>query len=350
VDGQNFMENARVRWGATDLTTLNISSTQLTATVQSTDITQGGLITVTVFNPPPGGGTSNGVAFTLNNPLPGVTTLTPNSALAGSGQLVVTVDGSSFVNGAVVRWNGTDLATNFVGPGQLTATIPAANLATAGTATITVFNPAPGGGLSNGVTFSILQPNPNPVILTLTPTWILTGSPGFDLALDGFGFMNGSVVRWNGTDLATTFVNSAQLTAAIPTANLAAAGTATITVFNPAPGGGLSNGVLFSVRDTNPLPVITGILPPAAAIGTPGISVTVLGMGFADGAVVRWNGTDRQTLFVNNDHLTAVFTTADLAAPTTATVTVFNPLPGGGLSNGQPFLVGYLLYLPVISK
>jgi hypothetical protein len=39
-----------------------------------------------------------------------------------------------------------------------------------------------------------------------------------------------------------------------------------------------------------------------------------------------------------------------LDVQTTATVTVFNPLPGGGLSNGQPFLVGYLLYLTVISR
>jgi hypothetical protein len=43
----------------------------------------------------------------------------------------------------------------------------------------------------------------------------------------------------------TTFVSSTQLTAAIPAANIASAGTAQVKVFNPTPGGGASNAQTF---------------------------------------------------------------------------------------------------------
>jgi hypothetical protein len=56
------------------------------------------------------------------------------------------------------------------------------------------------------------------------------------------------VVRWNGSDRATTFVTATQLGAAISAADVAAAGTATVTVFTPAPGGGTSNGQAFTIN------------------------------------------------------------------------------------------------------
>ena len=57
-------------------------------------------------------------------------------------------------------------------------------------------------------------------------------------------------VRWcAGTvsDRTTTYVSSTKLTAAILASDIAAAGSASVTVFNPAPGGGLSNAVSFLV-------------------------------------------------------------------------------------------------------
>jgi hypothetical protein len=58
--------------------------------------------------------------------------------------MTLTVTGSSFVNGSVVRWNGADLATTFVSATQLTAVIPTASLANVQTAQITVFTPLSG--------------------------------------------------------------------------------------------------------------------------------------------------------------------------------------------------------------
>jgi hypothetical protein len=55
----------------------------------------------------------------------------------------------------VVRWDGSDRLTTFISSSELQAEITASDIATAGTATVTVFNPASGGGTSNSQSFSI---------------------------------------------------------------------------------------------------------------------------------------------------------------------------------------------------
>ena len=65
--------------------------------------------------------------------------------------------------------------------------------------------------------------------------------------------MSGSVVRWNGATRTTTFVSATQLTAAIPAADVAAAGTASVTVQNPPiPGGAGSNTLTFTITGPRP--------------------------------------------------------------------------------------------------
>ena len=60
--------------------------------------------------------------------------------------------------------------------------------------------------------------------------------------------MAGSVVRWNGSDRPTTSNGSINgLIAQISASDIAAAGTAAVTVFNPGPGGGSSNSLTFTI-------------------------------------------------------------------------------------------------------
>jgi IPT/TIG domain-containing protein len=89
------------------------------------------------------------------NPVPALTTLAPASATAGGPAFTLTVNGSSFVSSSVVQWNGAARTTTFVSNRQLTAAIPAGDIAANGTAQVTVRNPAPGGGTSNALTFTI---------------------------------------------------------------------------------------------------------------------------------------------------------------------------------------------------
>ena len=90
-------------------------------------------------------------------------------------------------------------------------------------------------------------PNPVPSITALVPSRATAGEPGFTLAVNGTNFVSNSVVRWNGSDRATTNVSPTQLTAAITAADIPSAGTANVTVFNAAPGGGESTPAAFNI-------------------------------------------------------------------------------------------------------
>src|SRR5271154_1649526 len=90
--------------------------------------------------------------------------------------------------------------------------------------------------------------NPIPFLnQPLVPTAISPGNPAFTLKVSGTGFRPNATINFNRTQLATTFVDAAHLTAAVPAANVANPGTAAVTVVNPAPGGGPSNVVYFQI-------------------------------------------------------------------------------------------------------
>lgn len=90
------------------------------------------------------------------NPIPFLNQpLTPSVASPGSSALTMNLSGTGFVSGATVNFNGAPLTTTFVDKAHLTATLPASNIATPGTALVTVVNPPPGGGRSNPAFFQI---------------------------------------------------------------------------------------------------------------------------------------------------------------------------------------------------
>ena len=93
---------------------------------------------------------------------PTSTSLLPSSAAAGGPAFTLTVNGSNFVSGSVVLWNGTSRNTTFVSLTQLTAAIPAADIAAAGSASVTVRNPDQ--AVSNALTFTITGANASSTI------------------------------------------------------------------------------------------------------------------------------------------------------------------------------------------
>jgi predicted dienelactone hydrolase len=86
----------------------------------------------------------------------------------------------------------------------------------------------------------------------LVPDAIAPGSAGFTLTVNGTGFASGSVVKWNGGPRATTFVSQSRMKATILSSDVVKAGTASITVVNPGPGGGTSNIAYFEVTLPGP--------------------------------------------------------------------------------------------------
>jgi len=93
---------------------------------------------------------------------PMVSVLTPSNFTAGGGAFTLTVNGSGFVSGSTVTWNGAVRTTTFVSPTQLTVAITAADVAVAGWDQMTVFNP--GEGISNAVAFTVTTGSNAPTV------------------------------------------------------------------------------------------------------------------------------------------------------------------------------------------
>jgi FG-GAP-like repeat/Cep192 domain 4/HYDIN/CFA65/VesB-like, Ig-like domain len=134
---------------------------------------------------------SSTAAFAQNHPVPFVNIpLSPSIATPGGSGFTLTVHGAGFVSGATVNWNGHALATAFVNVDELTATVPASDIAVATSAEVTVTNPAPGGGTSNVVYFAVsapatLQFSTSPSSTPLPQSYTVTGAIAADLTRDG---------------------------------------------------------------------------------------------------------------------------------------------------------------------
>lgn len=334
VTGSGFVAGSEVRWNGAARATTFVSGSILEAAIPATDLAAEGTATVTVFNPAPGGGTSAGQVFTVQpaanpNPPPVVGNIAPATATAGDPGFVLVVTGSGFATDAVVRWNGASRPTTFVSPSELRAQIASADIATAGTYPVAVFNPAPGGGLSGSLGFVVQAPaNPVPVLTALNPVSRTAGAGAFTLTVTGGNFLAGSVVRWNGNNRTTTFVSATTLTAAITAADVQSAGTAAVTVFNPAPGGGTSGALSFTITASGGGGgsglAITSLAPISATIGVPSVLVTVNGGGFTTSSVVRWNGANRPTTYVSASQLRVTLPGSDLTADSIGAITVAN--------------------------
>ncbi len=97
-------------------------------------------------------------------------------------------------------------------------------------------------------------------ILSVYPNMVLTGSADMTLSIQGTGYTAQSVVRVDGTDISTSFVDSQHLTAVVPAALLTAVDQLAITVYDPADGGFETTGLsLYVVEEIHPvyLPLIT---------------------------------------------------------------------------------------------
>ena len=272
------------------------------------------------------------------NPAPVLTSVSPISATAGEGDFTLTVSGSAFVPRSSVQWNGAARTTEFVSSSQLRAAISAADIASAGTAQVTVSNPSPGGGTSTAVPFSIV--NPDPTVSSLAPATVIAGSAAFDLTVNGGGFVVGSIVEWDGEPRTTVFVSRSQVRASIAAPDIEAAGTVPIRVVNPTPGGGVSTELTFTIQ--NPVPGVTSLSPAEVWEGSNGLRLEVNGSGFLAGAIVTWGGEDRSTEYAGATRLIASIPGTDLVSAGTVSVRVRNPEPTAGPSDALNFVVAAL--------
>ena len=140
-----------------------VTPTQVSVALLAADIASPGNVTVQMANPPNcvGGQCASNTAslgVTAPPPAPTLTGISPATAGAGGAAFTLTATGSNFAGNSVVQVNGSPRATTFVSPNQLSATILASDLGSAGALSITVFTPAPGGGTSAAQALTITGP------------------------------------------------------------------------------------------------------------------------------------------------------------------------------------------------
>jgi WD40-like Beta Propeller Repeat len=276
----------------------------------------------------------------INYPTPSPNiTLSPSSIQAGQPAFILTVHGGNLTPASAVYWNGTALVTLFTSTSELTAQVPATLIQNAGSASIVVETPSPGGGDTLPVTFEISLPSsPLPQITSLSPSGVSAGSSGLTLTVNGTNFVSQSEVSVNGTIRSSTFQSATSLTASVLAADIATAGPVEIVVINPPPNGGSSNSMPLNV--TNPVPDLGSLSPTTAQAGTTtATTVTVTGTGFVANSTVTINGAPHATIFNTATQLQVTLTAADLAAGGVNQIQVFTPGPGGGTSNTLTFAV-----------
>jgi Divergent InlB B-repeat domain/WD40-like Beta Propeller Repeat len=155
IAGKNFVSQSIVMVNGSARSAAFVNSTSLLASIGAGDLTSAGTLQISVFNPPPDGGSSNSFAFNVNNPLPRLTSLSPTSALAGSASVSLVLSGAGFVPQSTILIDGAPRTTAYSSATQLSAALSAGDLTQGGMAQVQVENPGPGGGTSGVLAFAI---------------------------------------------------------------------------------------------------------------------------------------------------------------------------------------------------
>ena len=287
VNGSNFRPQA----------TVTITNDSTSKTVPATSLTPGqirctlpltglpiGLYNLTVRNSD-GSSDIRQDEFTVKNPLPTITTVTP-AAGYNTGLLPITISGAKFVTGlqaalvnGSINITGTVsglTATKFTGTFNLTG-VPAQLY------NLTVTNP--GGSSVTWKNFiNISSPATSPVIDNFNPqSGVNTAALPF--VVNGSNFRTGATVMiTNGTTTKTvtpTTVTSAKITCSLPLTGLPI-GLYDLMVRNM-DGSNVTRLNAFTVK--NPDPVIT-TLTPVSGYNTGTIPVTITGTKFVSGAAI----------------------------------------------------------------
>lgn len=98
-------------------------------------------------------GTNSGV----QNPVPNITAINPNYGYLNSGEKTVTITGNNFVRGSVARFDGSNRPTAYIDSTRLQMKLYPADMTNLGAHKISVYNPLPGGGFSNAVSYNVIS-------------------------------------------------------------------------------------------------------------------------------------------------------------------------------------------------
>jgi hypothetical protein len=213
------------------------------------------------------------------------------------------------------------------------------------------------GGCSSG-NGNAIPMIPTPIMTNLFPSNVTAGSQGFTMFITGNDFIQNSqgvtFAYWNGSARSTTLnAQTGELEVVILPSDVAAPGTATLSVANPppggsclAPGGNCGTNTFTIVMPQAGDPMITSFSPASVKAGGMPFTLEVDGSNFAVGDVVVWNSQQRPATFVTQGKMTVAITAQDIFVAGLVGVAVSQPgliraslttdFPVVGSSSGTP--------------
>ncbi len=223
------------------------------------------------------------------------------------------IHGTNFVHGFSVKFGATASPTLlFVSATQVNARVPAH---VAGIVDVTVTTPGGTSALSGADKYAYGPPK----LTSFTPA---TGITGSTVTINGSNFVSGTTVKFGTIASPTvTFVSGTQVKAVVP--NGAVAGK--ISTTTPA-------GTAVSATNFTPTLSITSFTPASGPIGT---LLTINGVGFNSGSVVKFNGVTATSIA----HLSSIQMKVHVpTGATTGRITVTNSTtPVGTVTSATSF-------------
>lgn len=245
VQGSGFVGSSIVRWNGDPLETEFWTNSMLRAVVPPHALTEIDSVIVSVYSPPPGGGTTNHMFWIIAaTPMPTINAITPSEfdIIDESFELVIT--GTGYNQSSRVYWDEHPTSTTYVNDTTLLAYMYTGLYASGGHYEVRVVNV---GQVSTKTSDSVLVTarNPEPTISSIIPGSAFRGVDTV-VTIAGHGFNASTRVYWNGEERVPIW-SSGSMRLQLSSSDLSTVGDNTISVANPEPGGGASEALLYPV-------------------------------------------------------------------------------------------------------
>jgi hypothetical protein len=363
IFGNDFNPTSEAFVGSTPLQTTFVDFTQLHAVLPAYMLASPSIFAITVITNGADGSPHVSPAFSFvaykNKPVLS-SVVTSGAILENSPGENVTLTGTGFLTGAIVKVNGVSdgIEVNVINDTEIQAYLPASFFAQGGIYPVTVENPYPPDAESNIQFLNVYYPAPG--VEQVLPASCLArleqGASPLNIDVLGYGFRRGAVVLFNSTPLVTSYCETdaycltVHLFATVPASLLQKAGFAKIEVRNPNPS--LASTEVTYLRIDGLRPTITSVLPGSATVlDLPfefSVPIIVNGTNFGPDTLARayLAGTDPLPTF--NDLKIQVLSSTQLLAwikmkyPDSLgewMIEVANTPPGGGISDPVSFFI-----------
>lgn len=305
VEGNDFFKGAKVRLGNDDAKTTYVSKTKLEAELNLA-LAGAGDKPLTVVNP--NNLSSDPIDFkVIASPAPQLTQLLPPSGHVGL-RMKVKAIGKNFIKGlSEVLFQAVPLPTTVISDTEIEFDVDLKNTSL-GKYPIQIRNP--GNRVSNELTFTVLDQLPKPNLRVLNPPSSETGKKLF-FSVHGSGFGTGAEIIFDGKPLKTKRIRSDELQAD-PELDLSTMQPGEYDVWVKNPDGQISNKEIFRVRDKDPAPILSRILPFSLYLDEVMTDVAIYGQDFIKGAKLFIDGKEIKGALGNVTYRSDTFMLAEI--------------------------------------